>query len=92
MQFWPDDNEPFECDNFRVRYESKINKCDYVCRDFVLDSLQDDDSLTVRLFHCPCWPEMTTTYAIFDFIVDIHTPPAENRNGPIAILDRYVSV
>lgn len=65
-----------------------MNKCDYVCRDFAIQSIQDDYELNVRMLHCPSWPEMSSVTNIFDFIVDVHRRGNEYRNGPIVIVDR----
>lgn len=87
-QFWPDDSLNIESDHFRVKFLSKMNKCDYVCRDFVIQSIQDDYELNVRMLHCPSWPEMSSVTNIFDFIVDVHRRSNEYRNGPIVVVDR----
>lgn len=87
-QFWPDDSLSIESDHYRVKYVSKMNKCNYVCRDIVMQSIQDDYELGVRMLHCPSWPEMSNPTSIFDFIVDVHRRGNEYRNGPIVVVDR----
>lgn len=67
-----------------------MNKCDYVSRDFVIQSIQDDYELNVRMLHCPSWPELGHPASIFDFIVDVHQRGNEYRNGPIVIVDKLV--
>ena len=89
-QFWPDDSLPIESDHYRVKFVSKTNKNDYVGRDFVMQSIQDDYELNVRMLHCPSWPEMANPSSIYDFIVDVHHRGNEYRNGPIVVVDRYV--
>ncbi|XP_055315021.1 tyrosine-protein phosphatase 99A isoform X1 [Sitodiplosis mosellana] len=89
QQFWPDDSLTIESDHYRINYISKMNKCDYVCRDFVMQSIQDDYELNVRMLHCPSWPEMGHPSSIYDFIVDVHQRSNEYRNGPIVVIDRY---
>lgn len=69
---------------------SKMNKCDYVCREFAMQSIQDDYDLVVRMLHCPSWPELGHPASIYDFIVDAHQRSNDYRNGPIAVIDRYV--
>ncbi|XP_068157399.1 tyrosine-protein phosphatase 99A isoform X3 [Drosophila tropicalis] len=88
-QFWPDEATPIESDHYRVKYLNKMNKSDYVSRDFVIQSIQDDYELTVKMLHCPSWPEMTNPNSIYDFIVDVHERCQDYRNGPIVIVDRY---
>ncbi|KAH8232495.1 hypothetical protein KR032_008257, partial [Drosophila birchii] len=88
-QFWPDETTPIESDHYRVKYLNKTNKSDYVSRDFVIQSIQDDYELTVKMLHCPSWPEMSNPNSIYDFIVDVHERCNDYRNGPIVIVDRY---
>lgn len=88
QQFWPDDSLRIESDHYRINYVSKMNKCDYVCRDFVMQSIQDDYELNVRMLHCPSWPELGHPSSIYDFIVDVHQRGSEYRNGPIVVIDR----
>ncbi|KAH8419235.1 hypothetical protein KR222_011240, partial [Zaprionus bogoriensis] len=88
-QFWPDENTPIESDYYRVKFLNKTNKSDYVSRDFVIQSIQDDYELSVKMLHCPSWPEMTNPNSIYDFIVDVHERCNDYRNGPIVIADRY---
>ncbi|XP_055902453.1 tyrosine-protein phosphatase 99A isoform X2 [Eupeodes corollae] len=88
-QFWPDDTTPIESDYYRVKFLSKTNKSDYVSRDFVIQSIQDDYELSVKMLHCPSWPEMTNPNSIYDFIVDVHERCSDYRNGPIVVVDRY---
>nr|AAA28486.1 protein tyrosine phosphatase precursor [Drosophila melanogaster] len=88
-QFWPDEATPIESDHYRVKFLNKTNKSDYVSRDFVIQSIQDDYELTVKMLHCPSWPEMSNPNSIYDFIVDVHERCNDYRNGPIVIVDRY---
>ncbi|XP_069961785.1 tyrosine-protein phosphatase 99A isoform X2 [Bactrocera oleae] len=88
-QFWPDDTQPIESDYYRVKFLRKTNKSDYVSRDFVIQSIQDDYELNVKMLHCPSWPEMSNPKSIYDFIVDVHERCADYRNGPIVVVDRY---
>lgn len=87
-QFWPDDSLAIGSDHYRINYVSKMNKCDYVCRDFVMQSIQDDYELNVRMLHCPSWPELGHPSSVYDFIVDVHQRSNEYRNGPIVVVDR----
>lgn len=87
-QFWPDEATPIESDYYRVKFLNKTNKSDYVSRDFVIQSIQDDYELSVKMLHCPSWPEMSNPNSIYDFIVDVHERCNDYRNGPIVIVDR----
>ncbi|XP_032295327.1 tyrosine-protein phosphatase 99A isoform X6 [Drosophila virilis] len=88
-QFWPDEATPIESDYYRVKFLNKTNKSDYVSRDFVIQSIQDDYELSVKMLHCPSWPEMSNPNSIYDFIVDVHERCNDYRNGPIVVVDRY---
>ncbi|XP_043864056.1 tyrosine-protein phosphatase 99A isoform X6 [Drosophila mojavensis] len=88
-QFWPDETTPIESDYYRVKFLNKVNKSDYVSRDFVIQSIQDDYELSVKMLHCPSWPEMSNPNSIYDFIVDVHERCNDYRNGPIVVVDRY---
>ncbi|XP_037949818.1 tyrosine-protein phosphatase 99A-like isoform X1 [Teleopsis dalmanni] len=88
-QFWPDEATPIESDYYRVKFLNKANKRDYVSRDFVIQSIQDDYELNVKMLHCPSWPEMSNPNSIYDFIVDVHERCNDYRNGPIVVVDRY---
>ncbi|XP_023160833.2 tyrosine-protein phosphatase 99A isoform X5 [Drosophila hydei] len=88
-QFWPDEATPIESDYYRVKFLNKVNKSDYVSRDFVIQSIQDDYELSVKMLHCPSWPEMSNPNSIYDFIVDVHERCNDYRNGPIVVVDRY---
>ncbi|CAD7089970.1 unnamed protein product [Hermetia illucens] len=88
-QFWPDESEPIETHYYRVKFVNKTNKSDYVSRDFVIQSVQDDYELNVRMLHCPSWPEMSNPNSIYDFIVDVHERTSDYRNGPVIVVDRY---
>ncbi|XP_067618842.1 tyrosine-protein phosphatase 99A isoform X2 [Eurosta solidaginis] len=88
-QFWPDDATPIESDYYRVKFLRKTNNSDYVSRDFVIQSIQDDYELSVKMLHCPSWPEMSNPKSIYDFIVDVHERCSDYRNGPIVVVDRY---
>lgn len=79
-----------ESEFYRVKYVSKINKCDYICRDFVIQSIQDDYELNVRMLHCPSWPDLGHPTGIFDYILDVHQRGSEYRNGPVVVVDRLV--
>lgn len=88
QQYWPDDSQTIESAHYRVNFVSKMNKCDYVCRDFVIQSIQDDYELNVRMLHCPSWPELGHPSSIYDFIYDVHQRGNEYRNGPIVVVDK----
>ncbi|XP_055614452.1 tyrosine-protein phosphatase 99A-like isoform X2 [Uranotaenia lowii] len=89
LQFWPIDSEPIESDYYRIRMVSEAAEQNFVVRNFVIQSIQDDYELTVRMFENPMWPDMANPRSIYDFVVRVHERCAEYRNGPIVIVDRY---
>lgn len=89
LQFWPNESEPIESDYYRIRLVSETSENDYIVRNFVIQSIQDDYELSVRMFENPMWPDMAQPRSIFDFAVRVHERCAEYRNGPIVIVDRY---
>ncbi|XP_058457054.1 tyrosine-protein phosphatase 99A [Malaya genurostris] len=89
LQFWPNESEPLESDYYRIRMVSDATENGYIVRNFVIQSIQDDYELSVRMFENPMWPDMANPRSIYDFAVRVHERCAEYRNGPIVIVDRY---
>ncbi|XP_055699332.1 tyrosine-protein phosphatase 99A isoform X3 [Phlebotomus papatasi] len=88
-QFWPNENDSIETDSYRIKYLTEHNCHDYINREFVMQSIQDDYELNTKMLHCPTWPDLMTPAGIFDFIVKVHERGSEYRNGPIVVVDRY---
>uniref|UniRef100_A0A2M4BET6 Protein tyrosine phosphatase n=1 Tax=Anopheles marajoara TaxID=58244 RepID=A0A2M4BET6_9DIPT len=89
LQFWPNESEPIESDYYRIRLVSETSEGDYIVRSFVIQSIQDDYELNVKMFENPAWPDMNNTRSIFDFVLRVHERCSEYRNGPIVVVDRY---
>lgn len=89
LQFWPNDSEPMESDYYRIRMVSETSENNYIVRNFVIQSIQDDYELSVRMFENPMWPDMANPRSIYDFAVRVHERCAQYRNGPIVVVDRY---
>ncbi|XP_058812317.1 tyrosine-protein phosphatase 99A [Topomyia yanbarensis] len=89
LQFWPNELEPLESDYYRIRMVSEATENNYIVRNFVIQSIQDDYELSVRMFENPMWPDMANPRSIYDFAVRVHERCAEYRNGPIVVIDRY---
>ncbi|XP_065074555.1 tyrosine-protein phosphatase 99A isoform X1 [Ochlerotatus camptorhynchus] len=89
LQFWPNESEPMESDYYRIRMESETSENNYIVRNFVIQSIQDDYELSVRMFENPMWPDMANPRSIYDFTLRVHERCAQYRNGPIVIVDRY---
>lgn len=56
--------------------------------DFVIQSVQDDYELHVKLLHCPSWPDRNDSKKLYNFILKVHERGSEYRNGPLIIVDR----
>ncbi|XP_035894669.1 tyrosine-protein phosphatase 99A isoform X1 [Anopheles stephensi] len=89
LQFWPNESEPIESDYYRIRMVSETSEDNYIVRNFVIQSIQDDYELSVKMLENPAWPDMNNTRSIFDFAVRVHERCSEYRNGPIVVVDRY---
>uniref|UniRef100_A0A182N755 Putative receptor-type tyrosine-protein phosphatase mosPTP-1 n=1 Tax=Anopheles dirus TaxID=7168 RepID=A0A182N755_9DIPT len=89
LQFWPNESEPIESDYYRIRMVSETSEDNYIVRNFVIQSIQDDYELSVKMLENPDWPDMNNTRSIFDFAVRVHERCSEYRNGPIVVVDRY---
>ncbi|XP_021710392.1 tyrosine-protein phosphatase 99A isoform X2 [Aedes aegypti] len=89
LQFWPNESEPMESDYYRIRMVSETSENNYIVRNFVIQSIQDDYELSVRMFENPMWPDMANPRSIYDFAVRVHERCAQYRNGPIVVVDRY---
>uniref|UniRef100_A0A182SM08 Tyrosine-protein phosphatase domain-containing protein n=1 Tax=Anopheles maculatus TaxID=74869 RepID=A0A182SM08_9DIPT len=89
LQFWPNESEPIESDYYRIRMVSETSEDNYIVRNFVIQSIQDDYELSVKMLENPAWPDMNNTRSIFDFTLRVHERCSEYRNGPIVVVDRY---
>ncbi|XP_052891620.1 tyrosine-protein phosphatase 99A isoform X2 [Anopheles moucheti] len=89
LQFWPNESEPIESDYYRIRMVSETSEDNYIVRNFVIQSIQDDYELSVKMLENSAWPDMNNTRSIFDFAVSVHERCSEYRNGPIVVVDRY---
>lgn len=78
-----------ESDYYRIRMVSETSENNYIVRNFVIQSIQDDYELSVRMFENPMWPDMANPRSIYDFAVRVHERCAQYRNGPIVVVDRY---
>lgn len=89
LQFWPNESDSMESDYYRIRMVSEASENGYIVRNFVIQSIQDDYELSVRMFENPMWPDMANPRSIYEFAVRVHERCAQYRNGPIVIVDRY---
>lgn len=88
-EFWPlSEHDSIESDYYRIRMVNEICENDYVIRNFVIESQQDDYELNVRMLHCATWPDLNNPRLAYDFIIKIHERSHDYRNGPIVVVDR----
>jgi len=58
-------------------------------RDFIIQSTQDDYELSIRLIHCPGWPESCGPLsAVFDLIKMVQDWHGD-QSSPVVVADRY---
>ncbi|XP_050529744.1 tyrosine-protein phosphatase 99A-like isoform X3 [Daktulosphaira vitifoliae] len=89
VTFWPvDSNTTLDSDNFKVKsvQEDKIGN-EYETRDLVIQSIQDDFMLPVRLIHSKySIRELSSLIKLLEIVQMWHL---EYQNGPIVVVDKY---
>lgn len=90
--FWPSSQEGQDYDTFRVNNQQENDNNGLICRDFSLQSLQDDYDLTVKMVHCPMWPHSVPPpiSSVLDLITHVQDCTRESHLGPVAVVDRWV--
>ncbi|XP_064605042.1 LOW QUALITY PROTEIN: tyrosine-protein phosphatase 99A-like [Liolophura sinensis] len=94
-KFWPDKETPLEGDtgHFKVTLREENHLLNYVTRDFILESTQDDYVLMTRVFSTSYWPESCTPlHMAFEFIRTVRDWYTENDTGPVTVIDRFGGV
>ncbi|XP_060848489.1 tyrosine-protein phosphatase 99A-like isoform X2 [Rhopalosiphum padi] len=89
VKFWPVDSDTtLDSDNFKVKsvQEDKIGD-DYETRDLVIQSVQDDFMLPVRLIHSKySVRELSSLIKLLEIVQMWHL---EYQNGPIVVVDKF---
>lgn len=89
IKFWPVDSDTtLDSDNFKVKsvQEDKIGD-DYETRDLVIQSVQDDFMLPVRLIHSKySVRELSSLIKLLEIVQMWHL---EYQNGPIVVVDKF---
>jgi receptor-type tyrosine-protein phosphatase gamma len=79
-----------EAENFRVKFVEEGDCGGHITRDFMIQSLQDDYELPVRMMHCANWPHNCSPItSLFELIHLVQERHLEYQNGPIIVMDRY---
>jgi len=82
-----DSSTTIDCDNFKVKsvQEDKIGN-EYETRDLVIQSVQDDFTLPVRLIHSKySVRELPSLIKLLEIVQVWHL---EYQNGPIVVVDK----
>ncbi|CAF0736152.1 unnamed protein product [Didymodactylos carnosus] len=90
MSYWPILNQIMDCGNFSVCLVDETFECDYVYRDFVLQSTEEDYELRVKQVVSSYWPDACSPImASFTLIHNIRKLRMLNTNGPIVVHDLF---
>lgn len=86
--FWPVIPETIEGETFKVKMVNETVQSTFVIREFIMQSLQDDYELTVKMVQCTNWPQhcasITEMYSLPNSVQEI----VGVQNGPIIVVDR----
>ncbi|KAF5274572.1 hypothetical protein FQA39_LY07184 [Lamprigera yunnana] len=90
--FWPTEQDSIDSDNYKIKLGSEHMESNYVTRDFVMQSVQDDYELHVRMIHCTNWPHnclyISELFHLPDIVQDTQMG---YQNGPVVVIDRFGS-
>lgn len=87
--FWPTADAELDAENYKVKFISESEHVGYQTRDFIVQSLQDDYELPVRIIQCPEWPHNCIPLASMSELLRIVQEwHLDYQNGPIIVMDR----
>lgn len=95
--YWPSKkDEPVTFEALKVTLlEEELSNMEFVTRDFLVESLQDEDPLQIRQYSCSYWPESCSpVHTTFDLINAVQKHCKQNSenskymNGPIVVHDK----
>lgn len=87
--FWPSADAELDAENYKVKFISESEHVGYQTRDFIVQSLQDDYELPVRIIQCPEWPHncipLSSMAELLRIVQEWHL---DYQNGPIIVMDK----
>ncbi|CAF3333766.1 unnamed protein product [Rotaria socialis] len=89
--FWPLPNQIMDCGSFSVSLIDERFECEYIHRDFLLQSTEEDYELRVKIVSSTYWPDACSPLkASFNLINTIRKLRMNIKsNGPIVVHDLF---
>ncbi|KAM3850048.1 ankyrin repeat and SOCS box protein 5-like [Diretmus argenteus] len=90
--YWPRKEQPISFEGFSVSYTGEELVClsneeKLLVQDFILESPQNDDSLEVRRYGAPCWPNPDSPISNSVHLVNAVREYSRQTDGPTVVLD-----
>lgn len=86
--FWPVAPDCIEAENFKVKMVNEAPLSSYVVQDFIMQSLQDDYELTVKMVQASNWPHHCASISEIYCLPTAVQDMLGYQNGPIVVVDR----
>ena len=86
--FWPNKNDGFDFETFRVRFVEEAIHEGHTTFDLVVSSQHDDYELAVSIIHCPEWHKMHNLIQAFTVLKLVQDWHLEYQDGPLVVVDR----
>ena len=86
--FWPNKEDGFDFETFRVRFIEESIHEGHSTFDLVVSSQHDDYELAVRIIHCPEWHKLQNLIQAFTVLRLVQDWHLEYQDGPLVVVDR----